>query len=107
MDEVTFGVLVSSAQLVTPDEVTTADAADANGGLLDAALVRIRNAEITDTATVGGHFRFWTDDGTDSVELVIRDFLVPGIDKTAFRPDTVWHIREATGLLSPVDRLDR
>ena len=104
LDEVTPFVLVTLAALVTPTEVTTFEAGTADGGPLDAALVRIRDAEITDTSTtVDGHFRFWTDDGTDSVEFVIRDFLVPGVNTALFRPDTIFRIQQATGLLSPYD----
>lgn len=104
IQDVTFFTLVSQAQAITPVEVSTAAAATADGGPLDAALVRMRRAEITDTSTTPeGHFRFWADDGTDSVEFVIRDFLVPGINTSAFRPDTVVRIQQATGLLSPWD----
>jgi uncharacterized repeat protein (TIGR01451 family) len=102
--DVTFFVLVSQAKLVTPVDVSTGGAATAAGGALDAAIARIRRAEITDTSTTPeGHFRFWADDGTDSVEFVIRDFLVPSINTSLFRPDTVVRIDQATGLLSPYD----
>ena len=101
--DVSYAILEPSARLVVPSEVSTGLAATADAASLDAALVRIRRAEIADTGTVGGHFRFWADDGSDSVEVVIRDFLVPTINTSAFRPDTIVRIREATGLLSPHD----
>lgn len=104
LDEVTFQVLIAGAELVTPEQVSTAVAATANDDTLDAALARFRNAEITDTSTTpAGHFRFWADDGSDSVEVVIRDFLLPNINTSFFRPDTVVRIAQATGLLSPID----
>lgn len=102
LEDVTFSVLIGGAALVLPQDVSTAQAALADGGRLDAALVRIRNAEITDTSTnANGDFRFWADDGTDSVEFVVRDFL--GVDTDVFRPDTIVRILEATGLLSPAE----
>jgi uncharacterized repeat protein (TIGR01451 family) len=101
LDNVTRIILVPSAQAVVPIELSTAIAATADGGPLDAALARIRRAEITDTSTVDGDFRFWADDGSDSVEVVIREFIVPSINTSAFRPDTIIRIQEAIGLLSP------
>jgi uncharacterized repeat protein (TIGR01451 family) len=101
LDEVTPNVLISLAQLAVPVEVTTAAAASAGSGALDAALVRIRNAEIRDTSTVSDDFYFWAHNGGDSVEVVFRAFL--GISKASVRPDTVVRVSEATGMLSPFD----
>jgi uncharacterized repeat protein (TIGR01451 family) len=101
--DVTYFVLQPSAQPVLPIELSTVAAATASSGANDAALARIRRAEITDTSTVNGHFRFWADDGTDSVEFMIRSFLVPSVNTSAFRPDTTIRIQQATGLLSPFD----
>lgn len=102
LDQGTPYTLVQQAALVVPVDVETGTAADADSGDLDAALVRIQNAEITDTATtVDGDFRFWADDGSDSVEVVIREFL--GLTTSTFRPDTIIRIDRMTGLLSPVD----
>jgi uncharacterized repeat protein (TIGR01451 family) len=103
LTNVTRTILVPSAKAVVPIELSTATAATADGGPLDAALARIRRAEITDTSTVDGHFRFWANDGSDSVEFVIRDFLVPSVSTSTFRPDTIIRIQEAIGLLSPYD----
>jgi uncharacterized repeat protein (TIGR01451 family) len=101
LDVVTPYVLISLAQLAVPVEVTTAAAASAGSGALDAALVRIRNAEIRDTSTVSDDFYFWAHNGGDSVEVVFRAFL--GISKASVRPDTVVRVSEATGMLSPFD----
>ena len=88
--------------LVLPSEVTTTAAGSASGGTMDGALVRIRNAELADTSTTtAGHFRFWADDGSDSVEVWIRDFLA--IDSRTFPPDSVVRISQMTGLLTPYD----
>ena len=94
-------VLVSQAQLPIPVEVTTGVAATASGATLDAALVRIRNADITDTSTVANDFYFWAHNGGDSVEVVFRSFL--SIPTSPVRPDTVVRVSQAVGLLSPFD----
>ena len=94
--------LVQQAALVTPVDVSVLDGSTAAGGALDAALVRIQNVELTDTSTaLDGHFRFWAVEGSDSIEVVLRDFL--GFSTTAVRPDTILRISQATGLLSPFD----
>lgn len=102
LDAVTPLVLISQAQIPVPVEVTTAVASTANGGPLDAALVRIRTAEIADTSTTpNGDFHFWAHNGGDSVEVVFRSFL--SVSTTSVRPDTVVRINQAIGLLSPFD----
>jgi uncharacterized repeat protein (TIGR01451 family) len=97
--DVTPFELVNLAQIPIPVETTTGEATNASGGALDAALVRIREAEISDTATVGGDFQFTLDDGTGPVRVVLRSFLQLQTD--AVRPDTVVWSRETTGLLVP------
>lgn len=100
--DVTPFILVQQAELVFPQDLTVAQAASASGGALDAALGRIRNAEITDTSTAAdGNFRFWAVGGVDSVEVVIRSFL--GMNTSSIRPDTVVWLSDLTGLLSPFD----
>jgi uncharacterized repeat protein (TIGR01451 family) len=102
LDAVTPFLLVSSAQLVLPVDVSIPLAGEANGGALDAALVRIQNAEIQDTSSVGNDKHFWAHAGGDSVEVVLRSFL--GISPNPpIRPDTVVAISQAVGLLSPFD----
>lgn len=81
-----------------PVDVTTGEAADARSGKLDAALVRIEEAEILDTTTVENDFVATVDDGSGEVELVLRDFL--SFNTAALRPDSVL-IRRASGLLVP------
>ena len=102
LDSATPTVLVSQASLVTPVEATALEASTADGGSLDAALVRIRDAAITDTSTaVDGHFHFWVHEGTDSVEVLLRDFL--GLNTSAIRPDTIVRMNQVLGLLTPFD----
>jgi uncharacterized repeat protein (TIGR01451 family) len=102
LTSVTPYVLQRGLALPPPVETTTGAAATANSGVLDAALVRIRAAEISDTSTApNGDFHFWADDGTDSVEVVFKWFR--GISTMGIRPDTVVQITQATGLLTPYD----
>ncbi|HET9947390.1 MAG TPA: DUF11 domain-containing protein [Longimicrobiales bacterium] len=101
LDSVLPFVLVNQAQMPAAVPVSIAEAASAGGGALDAALVRIQDAEITDTATVDGDFRFLAYTGTDTVEVVLRSFL--GIGTGQVRPDTVVSLVRATGLLRPHD----
>jgi uncharacterized repeat protein (TIGR01451 family) len=93
-------VLRQNAVFLTPPLVTIATADAADGGPLDAALVRIGPAEIGDTVTVGGHLRFWAHNGADSIEVMLRDFLQI-TPNPAIRPDTVVRVLQATGLLVP------
>lgn len=99
LDDVTPFVLIRAATIPQPREVTTAEAVTARGGSMDAALVRIRNAAISDTATVDGNFRFRADDGSGKVDVVVRSFLQ--LNTAAIRPDTVLRMSQLTGLLVP------
>lgn len=102
LSSVTPFVLQRGLALPPPVDATTGSAATADGGALDAALVRIRLAEISDTSTApNGDFHFWANDGSDSLEVVFKWFR--GISSAAIRPDTVVRINRATGLLTPYD----
>jgi hypothetical protein len=79
-----------------PEPVTTAVAAVADGGALDADLVQV-DATIADTATVGQDFRLTVDDGTGPLEVLL-DGDAPFLDLTSFVPGA---LLEATGLLVP------
>ncbi len=85
-------------------DVTTGNAALAGGdGRLDAGLVRITAADVTDTLTVDGDFVATADDGTGTVDVVIRDFL--GFDTSAIDPATSV-FDDVVGLLVARRRLD-
>ncbi len=100
--DVTPFILVNQAAIPVPMEASVGVAALADGGRLDAGLVRIRNAEISDTLTNGdGDFSFWASAGGDSIEVVLRAFLSP--NPSLVRPDTIVRVSEAVGLLSPVE----
>jgi hypothetical protein len=79
------------------ETVTTAVAATADGGRLDAALVKVVDGTIgTDTATVSGDYVFSLDDGSGPVTVVFdKD---AGLTRTGYVPGTVI---DATGLLVP------
>ena len=100
LDEVTPYILVSAATIPLPVEVSTATAATAKGGALDAALARIRGAEISDTSTVNGDFHFFIDDGSGKLEVVLRSFLQ--LNTSGIRPDTILRAKTVTGLLTPL-----
>jgi len=57
---------------VLPDTVTTAVAASADGGAIDAGLVRILNAAITDTVTdPAGNRALTVDDGSGAIRVIL------------------------------------
>jgi hypothetical protein len=76
--------------------VSTEEAASADGGRLDAALVTVTDALVGDTATVGDDFTATVDDGSGPVE-VIFDANVP-FDLAPIVPDTVISVK---GVLVP------
>jgi uncharacterized repeat protein (TIGR01451 family) len=100
-DSVPTAILVSRAKIPTAQTVSTEGAATAGGGPLDAALVRVNHAEISDTATVGEDFLFTADDGSGPVRVVLRPFLARSTDD--LRPDTTVRVARVVGMLSPHD----
>lgn len=100
LDDVTPFVLIPTATIPIPIELKTGEALTARNGALDAALVRVRATTITDTATtVDGDFRFRVDDGTGTVDVLVRSFLQ--LNNASIRPDTILRINRLTGLLVP------
>jgi len=94
-------VLQRGLSLPPPVETSVGTAATANAGALDAAVVRIRLATISDTSSApNGDFHFWAHDATDSVEVVFKWFR--GIPSNAIQPGVV-RINQLTGLLTPYD----
>jgi hypothetical protein len=78
--------------------MTTGRAASADGGALDATLVRLASQAIVDTATVAesGDFRAVLDDGSGPVSVILdRDIF---FDVAVYAPDSVI---TTTGLLVP------
>ena len=63
-----FGV---SANPLTPQIITTGEAAEARGGELDAALVKVFGARIDAITTVGSDTHVTVDDGTGPVTVIL------------------------------------
>lgn len=80
LDDVSLYV-VGPTFIPTLPTVTTAAAASAAAGTLDAALVRIVNAGIVDTATVGGNLTMRVNDGSGLLTVVLDR-----ASDAAFRP---------------------
>ncbi len=78
-------------------QTSTALAASANGGPLDAALVKVVATTVRGTATVAGNRRLTVDDGSGA--LVIQLDTIAGFRGAALAADTVGARLDATGLL--------
>jgi hypothetical protein len=79
-----------------PLPVSTATAATASNGSLDAALVRLTGATITDTATVSPDFRVTVTDGTGSLTMILDANI--GFPRFQFIPGRTM---QAVGVLVP------
>lgn len=101
LGDVTAFVLVSQAAIPAADDLSTGAAASAGGGAFDAALVRVRDAAILDTATVNEDLHVTIDDGSGPIEMVLRSYL--SFDTRTLQPDTVFAVARATGLLVPAE----
>ncbi len=95
-------LLAQQVVLPQPLVLNTATAATAAGGLRDAALVRIRDADIVDTATVtsptGRDLRMTVDDGSGPLDMILLE--LGGFNLGQVHPDS-FSILEAVGLLVP------
>ena len=76
--------------------VGTGTAATAQGGLLDAALVQITGAVISDTSTVAPDFRVTVSDGSGSLDVILDGNI--NFPRTQFRPG---RSMQARGVLVP------
>ena len=79
-----------------PLPLSTASAANANGGTLDAGLVIVTGAIISDTATVAPDFRVVASDGTGPVTVVLDGNI--NFNRANFRPGRIMNVR---GVLVP------
>jgi hypothetical protein len=79
-----------------PLAVSTAVAATASGGLLDAGLVQITGGIISDTATIAPDFRITVNDGSGTLQIIIDGNLQ--IPRSIFRPGASMIVR---GVLVP------
>ena len=91
-------VLIPSAVVPLPIELTTGSAADASSGVLDAALIQIRDANIQSVTDLGqGAYRIRANDGSGPVDIEIPGYLAH--DGTDLVPGRT--VTRATGLLRP------
>jgi len=79
-----------------PLAVSTLNASTASGGILDAGLVQITGAIISDTLTIAPDFRITVSDGSGNLNIVI-DGNLP-IPRSVFRPGRSMNVR---GVLVP------
>jgi hypothetical protein len=79
-----------------PLAVSTATAATAGGGALDAGLVQITGATISDTLTIAPDFRIIVSDGSGNLNMIIDGNLQ--IPRTIFGPGRSMNVR---GVLVP------
>jgi hypothetical protein len=89
--------LIQIVGLPVAVRVTTAEAASANGGALDAELIRIVDGTIAnDTTTVNGNYQFTVDDGSGPVLVVLDQDA--SLTRTPYVPGVVI---DAVGVLVP------
>lgn len=79
-----------------PLSVSTSTAATASGGLLDAGLVQVTGATISDTVTVAPDFRITVSDGSGNLRITIDGNLQ--IPRSIFKPGFSMNVR---GVLVP------
>ncbi len=89
-------IRIASRPAPIPFAVSTANAASANGGALDAALIQITSALISDTATVAPNFRVTVSDGTGNLTVLLDANIL--FLRTAFAPGRSMNTR---GVLVP------
>jgi hypothetical protein len=96
LDNANISRLPLSQPQPVPLPVSTGTAATAANGGLDAALVRLTGAVISDTATISPDFRVTVSDGTGSLRMIL-DANIP-FPRAAFAPG---RSMQAVGVLVP------
>ena len=96
LDNANISRLPLSQPQPVPLPVSTGTASSASNGGLDAALVRLTGAVISDTATISPDFRVTVSDGTGSLRMIL-DANIP-FPRTAFAPG---RSLQAVGVLVP------
>jgi len=93
---------LGSSELPVPVALSTAQAAGANQGTRDAALVRVANALILSTSeTLDGYVRVTVNDGSGPLEVLLHAGINPG----PFVPGAI--LVSGTGVLVPVENSAR
>jgi hypothetical protein len=94
---VTPTVLLTNRTLPAPRVVDTRTASTADGGILDAALVRVQSGVVADTLTrPNGDFLIRVNDGSGILEIIIARSL--GLSNSQFAPNATLNV---TGVLVP------
>jgi hypothetical protein len=96
LDNASISRLPLSQPQPIPLPVSTATAATASNGALDAALIRLTGATITDTATISPDFRVVITDGTGSLTMILDANIA--FPRTQFTPG---RSMQAVGVLVP------
>jgi hypothetical protein len=81
--------------------VTTALAATADGGRLDAQQVVVRNATVSDTAAVLGDWRLTVDDGSGPLEVLLDAVAFPQVTPGNRAPYVPGNRFDIAGVLVP------
>jgi hypothetical protein len=89
--------LLAIAEVPAPETVTSNGAATADGGRLDAALVRVESVTVNANTTVADGVQLTVDDGSGSLEVLL-DQDAPIDNPAQYTPGTVI---DAVGLLVP------
>src|ERR1041384_4087096 len=97
-DRPTISVLLSGAS-VGIATITSVRAANADGGLRDAALVRVGNAVIMDTATVAGGYQLTVDDSSGPLAVRLDSIAFGGALPAGVK--IIGNVFPFTGLLVP------
>jgi len=98
LDQATMFTITIGATPPT-QALTTALAALADSGRVDAALVRITDAVVGDTATVGANRRLTVNDGSGPLEMQLDS--LAGFTGAALAADTIGARLDVTGLVVP------
>lgn len=98
LDSADIFSLASGVVLVLPTGATSAVAAAAGGGRLDARLVQVEEAAITAARARGADWLVTVNDGSGAVDVVFRDYLL--FDRAPLVPGNT--LIRVAGLLRPV-----
>ena len=96
LDDVRVTILAFGRPLPPVETLTTGQASSADGGRLDAALVRVANVIIADTVTTADGFLITMDDGSGTLEILLDADIT--FDTAGLDPDVAIDV---TGVLVP------
>jgi len=111
LEDVRVSILAFSRPLPPIETLTTAQAASADGGRLDAALAKVSNVAISDTVTTADGFVVTADDGSGALEILLDAdiaFVTAGLDPGVAIDATGVLVPDGSGawVLKPRSQLD-